>query len=118
MNWLPFFRDPAPLRAEIARLEAALQEAEDAYVAMSQRVASAEAASAAMERLRNPETATPEIKEAVARIADVYASGHRTVARRDAAVFEIILRLLCNACSGTPAWNAAALARAAYEDIA
>lgn len=117
MIWLPFFRDPAPLRAEIARLEAALQEAEEAYVAMSQRTASAEAAMAAMERLRNPETATPEIKAAVARIADVYVSGHRTVTRRDAAVFEIILRLVSNACSGAPAWDAAALARAAYEDI-
>lgn len=117
MNWLPFFRDPAPLRAEIARLEAALQEAEDAYVAMSQRVASAEAARAAMERLRNPDTAAPELKAAVARIADVYASGHRTVARRDAAVFEVILQLVSNACSGAPAWNAAARARSAYEEI-
>jgi len=110
----PFRKDERD--AEIRRLRQALDQADDAAESAFQQRNEAVAALEAVQKAATPVGLADLASAASREIANVYAQGHGSVRHRDSAVWAVVHHALSRATSGRPAWNTAALARAAIEE--
>ncbi|MVB00040.1 hypothetical protein GN330_22575 [Nitratireductor sp. CAU 1489] len=97
-------------------LRSELDQLEDAYLVICQRLGASETAMKAMQKALDDNGLAEIAKVATAEIADIYARNSSGIRGRNVAIFTVIHREVSKAARGHPSWNTAAIARETYGD--